>query len=124
MKYEFIKGLSEAGVPHHADSESTPSPQRLMNEASTPATVASMREGFREHVDHCIALVWIRRLAFAAAVIFGAQMVAVFVLVSWGRVILREEFSRAQREVAASSRPWGISSAHAAETTAPPEAQK
>jgi hypothetical protein len=123
---DLLKQLMEDSIPRptDVDADSTPDPATLAKAATTPATVASVGRAFRLHVDHCLALVWIRRLSLAAAVLVGAQIVAAWVLMSYGRVILREEISRASRQTAYPGQSWGVSSAHAADQSAMPEPRK
>ena len=115
---DLLKQLLEDSIPRatSVEDDATPDPASLAKAATTPATVASVGRAFRLHVDHCLALIWIRRLSLAAGIIFGAQLVAAWVLMSYGRVILREEISRATRQTAyPGGQSWVVPSAHAAE---------
>jgi hypothetical protein len=111
---DLLKILLDESVPREtdADSDITPDPAALAKAATTPATVASVGRAIHIHTAHCPAIAMVRRLRAYAAILLGAQIVAVFVVLTWGRTILREEFRRAHREAVASS--WVVPSAHAA----------
>ena len=113
MNKGILESLMSDAIPSAVEDDTTPDPAALAKAATTPATVASVGKAFQLHADHCQAIRLVRRLQLYAAVLLGAQAVAVFVVLTWGRTILREEFHRAQRESVASS--WVMPSAHAAD---------